>query len=158
MVVTYNRLALLQGLVNRLAVVPELAEVLVIDNASTDGTGAWLEDAPVSSRTLPTNGGGAGGFHDGLGWALERGADLVWLMDDDGLPDADCLAGLLEHPDLDFWVLVVVAEDDPDRLFFPIRVPGGTRDRARARRGPRRWSRRGAPRGGHPLQRRGRDP
>ena len=38
-------------------------------------------------RTLVENGGGAGGFHDGLAWAIERGADLVWLMDDDGLPD-----------------------------------------------------------------------
>ena len=126
-VVTYNRLTLLQRLVDRLSTVPELDEVLVIDNASTDGTGDWLEDAPVSSRTLSTNGGGAGGFHDGLGWALERGADLVWLMDDDGLPDPDCLGRLLTHPDLDFWGPVVVDEDDPDRLVFPIRLPGGTR-------------------------------
>ena len=126
-VVTYNRLALLQRLVTRLSAVPQLDEVLVIDNASTDGTGSWLEDAPVSSRTLPTNSGGAGGFHEGLAWAVERGADLVWLMDDDGLPDEDCLARLLEHADLDFWGPVVVDEGDPDRLVFPIRLAGGTR-------------------------------
>ncbi len=41
----------------------------------------------VLHRTLSTNRGGAGGFHDGLGWAIDRGADMVWLMDDDGLPD-----------------------------------------------------------------------
>jgi rhamnopyranosyl-N-acetylglucosaminyl-diphospho-decaprenol beta-1,3/1,4-galactofuranosyltransferase len=126
-VVTYNRLPLLQRLVERLSTDQELDEVLVIDNASTDGTGAWLLDAPVSSRTLPTNSGGAGGFHDGVAWAVERGADLVWLMDDDGLPAPDCLSRLLDHGDLDFWGPVVVDEGDPDRLVFPIRLPGGAR-------------------------------
>ena len=121
---------------------PELAEVLVIDNASTDGTGEWLAGLddrdpgddrptrPVLGRTLAENGGGAGGFHDGLAWAVERGADLVWLMDDDGLPDADCLARLLREPDLDFWGPLVVDEADPDRLVFPIRLPGGDPGRA----------------------------
>ena len=127
-VVTFNRLELLQGLVDRLREVPELSEILVIDNASTDGTGAWLATAPVESRTLTTNRGGAGGFHDGLAWAMERGADLAWLMDDDGLPEADCLRLLLERRgEFDFWGPVVVDEADPDRLVFPIRLPGGTR-------------------------------
>ena len=139
-VVTFNRLTLLQGLLERLEQVPELAEVLVLDNASTDGTGEWLAGladrdpgtehpgaAAVLGRTLAENGGGAGGFHDGLAWAVERGADLVWLMDDDGLPDRDCLARLLAEPDLDFWGPLVVDESDPERLVFPIRLPGGTR-------------------------------
>jgi rhamnopyranosyl-N-acetylglucosaminyl-diphospho-decaprenol beta-1,3/1,4-galactofuranosyltransferase len=126
-VVTYNRLPLLRRLVARLVEVEELDEVLVVDNASTDGTGAWLRDAPVRSRTLLSNTGGAGGFHDGLEWAVERGADLVWLMDDDGLPDPDCLHRLLAHGDLDFWGPVVVDEGDSSQLVFPIRLPGGTR-------------------------------
>ena len=80
------------------------------------------------ARTLDRNRGGAGGFHEGLRLAVERGADLVWLMDDDGLPDPDCLDLLLAHRrDLDFWGPVVVDEADPDRLVFPIRLPGGTR-------------------------------
>ena len=41
-VVTFNRLALLQRLVARLREVPEVDEILVVDNASTDGTGEWL--------------------------------------------------------------------------------------------------------------------
>ncbi|WP_121255532.1 glycosyltransferase family 2 protein [Nocardioides ferulae] len=144
-VVTFNRLELLQGLVARLREiggVSGLDEVLVVDNASTDGTGEWLagldagldasapqlvEPVPVLGRTLAENRGGAGGFHDGLAWAVERGADLVWLMDDDGLPAPDCLERLLAVPDLDFWGPAVVDRDDPGRLVFPIRLPGGTR-------------------------------
>ena len=137
-VVTFNRLGLVQRLLERLDEVPELAEVLVIDNASTDGTGEWLAGLddrdpgddrparPVLGRTLTVNGGGAGGFHDGLAWAVERDADLVWLMDDDGLPDADCLARLLgAGPRL--LGASRRRRGQPGRLVFPIRLPGGTR-------------------------------
>ncbi|MDN4175040.1 glycosyltransferase family 2 protein [Nocardioides sp. SOB77] len=144
-VVTYDRIGLLQRLLERLDEVGSrpgcpLVEVLVVDNASSDGTGEWLAgltdrempdehaSTPVLGRTLAENRGGAGGFHTGLAWAVERGADLVWLMDDDGLPDHDCLDVLLEHRGgLDFWGPVVVDEADPGRLVFPIRLPGGTR-------------------------------
>ena len=133
-VVTFNRLGLLQRLVARLGEVPGLAEVLVVDNASTDGTGAWLASTPTTGevpllgRTLTHNRGGAGGFHDGLAWAIDRDADLVWLMDDDGVPEADCLARLTPYDgELDFWGPAVLAEQDPSRLCFPIRLPGSSR-------------------------------
>ena len=130
-VVTYNRLSLLQRLVERLREVDPatgLTEILVVDNASTDGTGAWLaSQSDLVSQTLATNSGGAGGFDVGLAWAMERGADLAWMMDDDGVPAPDCLTRLLEHEDLDFWGPAVLAEGDPGRLCFPIRLPGGTR-------------------------------
>lgn len=126
-VVTYNRLALLRRLVDRLREIPELTGILVVDNASTDGTTDWLRDQPgLEHLLLPTNTGGAGGFHRGLAAALERDVDLVWLMDDDGLPRTDCLANLLAHAGADFWGPLVVDEDDPERLVFPIRLPGGT--------------------------------
>jgi hypothetical protein len=41
------------------------------------------------------NEGGAGGFATGLAWALHRGHDLAWLMDDDAEPYPDCLDQLL---------------------------------------------------------------
>jgi rhamnopyranosyl-N-acetylglucosaminyl-diphospho-decaprenol beta-1,3/1,4-galactofuranosyltransferase len=128
-VVTFNRLGLLRTLVERLEQVPELTEILVVDNASTDGTGEWLAavGGRVHARTLAENGGGARGFHDGLAWAVERGADLVWLMDDDGLPGPGCLTRLLQETDLDFWGPLVVDEAAPGRLVFPIRLPGSTR-------------------------------
>ena len=132
-VVTFNRLALLQGLVERLTGIRRLDEILVIDNASTDGTAEWLlaqvRESRLDAVTLDRNRGGAGGFHEGMRLADEEyDADLVWLMDDDGLPDSDCLDLLLVHDgELDLWGPVVVDEADPDRLVFPIRLPGGTR-------------------------------
>jgi rhamnopyranosyl-N-acetylglucosaminyl-diphospho-decaprenol beta-1,3/1,4-galactofuranosyltransferase len=129
-VVTFNRLGLLQRLVARLREVEGLAEVLVVDNASTDGTGEWLaaQTAPVRALTLDDNRGGAGGFHAGLEAAVQDGADLVWLMDDDGIPEPDCLKVLLDHGETDggyeFWGPAVLAEQDPSRLCFPIRLPG----------------------------------
>ena len=49
-VVTFNRLPLLERLVTRLGEIEGLAEVLVIDNASTDGTGEWLSSTSARCR------------------------------------------------------------------------------------------------------------
>jgi rhamnopyranosyl-N-acetylglucosaminyl-diphospho-decaprenol beta-1,3/1,4-galactofuranosyltransferase len=132
-VVTFNRRDMVTRLVAALGagtLVPD--EVVVVDNASTDGTADALAavetKAPLTVLRLPENTGGAGGFHAGLGAAMDRGADLAWLMDDDGTPAADCLQSLLPHLDThDFLGPAVVAEDDPGRLCFPIRVPGSSR-------------------------------
>lgn len=129
-VVTFNRRDLLARLVAALRQTPDLHEIIVVNNASTDGTTEFLETisgegVPVHVLTLAMNTGGAGGFHAGLAAAMNRGADLAWLMDDDGVPEADCLATLLGH-DLDFWGPAVLAEGDTSQLCFPIRLPGRT--------------------------------
>ena len=46
--------------------------------------------------TLAQNTGGAGGFAYGLALALADGADLVWLMDDDTVPEPGALRALLD--------------------------------------------------------------
>lgn len=129
-VVTFNRLPLLRRLVDRLREIDGLDRILVVDNASSDGTAQWLAETGVDHLALTENTGGAGGFHRGLAWAMDEGADLVWLMDDDGLPEPDCLAKLLvrqQRDALDFCGPAVVAEHDSGRLCFPIRLPGGAR-------------------------------
>src|SRR4051794_36805954 len=101
-VVTYNRSAMLAQCLAALfaqAVLP--AEVVVVDNASTDGTrelvGAAAAPGGCDLRylRLARNGGGAEGFHFGLRDALQRPCDWLWLMDDDAEPASDCLERLL---------------------------------------------------------------
>lgn len=101
-VVTYNRRELLQRCLSALALqCPSLDTVQVIDNASTDGTGAWLRqwlpaNLPQGQLVeLTENMGGAGGFSEGLRLAIAKNADWVWMMDDDAEPHPDALAELM---------------------------------------------------------------
>jgi rhamnopyranosyl-N-acetylglucosaminyl-diphospho-decaprenol beta-1,3/1,4-galactofuranosyltransferase len=131
-VVTWNRAPLLERILRAIdGQSTRPGALVVVDNASTDGTAELLDRLAVE-LTVPLrvvrherNTGGAGGFHSGLTAALELGGELFWLMDDDGLPPQDCLAALLPYVDrYDFLGPAVVAEGDPDRLCFPIRPPG----------------------------------
>ena len=98
-VVTYNRRDLL---LEALAAVHGQSRapdaVIVVDNASADDTAAAVRKHYPSARLaeLAHNTGGAGGFAYGLALALADGADLVWLMDDDTVPEPDALAAMLE--------------------------------------------------------------
>lgn len=83
-IVTWNRLDMLKACVSAARANAREADILVVDNASTDGTGKWLvEQEGVSVLSLPENTGGAGGFAAGLSWACKRGYDWMWIMDDD---------------------------------------------------------------------------
>ncbi|HKC28622.1 MAG TPA: glycosyltransferase [Jatrophihabitans sp.] len=98
-VVTYNRRALLlQALaaIENQTRVPDT--VIVIDNASSDGSAAVVrsEHPKVQLLEMAHNLGGAGGFAAGIDAALTDGADLVWLMDDDTVPGPEALAQLLQ--------------------------------------------------------------
>lgn len=101
-VVTYNRLEKLKNCLAALgAQTVSLASVIVVDNASTDGTAAFFAANPLypfalSHERLPRNSGGAGGFAHALRCFLSTDADAAWLMDDDCLPQASALAELLD--------------------------------------------------------------
>jgi GT2 family glycosyltransferase len=98
-VVTRNRRSQLRRCLNALAAQTRPPDrVLVVDNASTDGTASMLHDEypEVDRLGLSTNEGGAGGFHEGMRRAHADGAEWLWLMDDDTLPAPDALAQLLD--------------------------------------------------------------
>jgi len=127
-VVTRNRLALLEQCLA--AVVPQADRVLVVDNASDDGTGAWLAArGDVEVLTLAENAGGAGGFHAGMERAHAAGAGWLWLLDDDTIPAPDALAALLAAPDA--TAKASVARWTDGRL-HPMNLPGIERDAAAA--------------------------
>lgn len=99
-VVTYNRKALLRDCVRHLLAQKGMScDILLVDNASTDGTGAWAQEIGKTEprlryRNTGANLGGAGGFCFGVRWAVEAGYAYVWLMDDDTLPQPEALARL----------------------------------------------------------------
>lgn len=107
-VVTWNRLDLLQeSLAAVRAQTHEPAAIVVVDNASTDGTTELLASSYATELGLEVvhlreNTGGAGGFTVGLERALSHHPDLVWLLDDDTVPTPTAAAELVrawaDHP------------------------------------------------------------
>lgn len=100
-VVTYNRKKLLIECLNaiyRQTVPVDL--VILIDNASTDGTKdelnshGFMEKESFHYNCMDSNLGGSGGFYEGLK-RVDNSMDWVWIMDDDTIPENDCLEKLL---------------------------------------------------------------
>jgi rhamnopyranosyl-N-acetylglucosaminyl-diphospho-decaprenol beta-1,3/1,4-galactofuranosyltransferase len=98
-VVTYNRRELL---LESLAAVTSQTRppdaVIVVDNASSDGTADAVRTRfpAVRLKSLTSNTGGAGGFAYGMALALADAADLIWVMDDDTVPEPDALRALTQ--------------------------------------------------------------
>jgi GT2 family glycosyltransferase len=87
--VTWNRCDLLReslAAVQAQTLAP--VQVVVVDNASTDGTTQMLRQdyQHLEVVHLEQNTGGAGGFAAGMERALTFEPDLVWLLDDDTVP------------------------------------------------------------------------
>ena len=95
-VVTYQRRDLLRDCLHAVqAQTHPPDEVIVVDNASRDGTAAMLrEEFPeVRVITLLENRGASGGFYAGMEAASER--EWAWVLDDDTIARPDTLERLL---------------------------------------------------------------
>lgn len=100
-VVTFNRLEKLKKVIASVEAQQHApSHLIIVDNASTDGTGEFLSSLtsslPLEIVSLKTNTGGAGGFSAGMRRGYELGADFVWIMDDDGYPEPTALGRLVE--------------------------------------------------------------
>lgn len=100
-VVTYNRKRMLLRCLDCLLGQKEAhCDILVVDNASTDGTAEALSSYRKNRRIYYCNTGrnlgGAGGFSFGMREAVQRGYEGIWAMDDDALPEPDALSKLLD--------------------------------------------------------------
>lgn len=114
-IVTYNRAEYLQKLLEALWVQTyDIKTVIIVDNASSDGTDCLLKnngyiDEAIKGKTTKFkksgievlyylsewNTGGSGGFYKALDIAQSGKYDYVWIMDDDVLPEANCLEILI---------------------------------------------------------------
>lgn len=99
-VVTYNRKELLKECVDALLNQDyKNLEVLVVDNASTDGTKEYIQNYIDNKKVIYANTGenlgGAGGFNYGMKEAYKLGCDFIWLMDDDCIVHEDTLEELM---------------------------------------------------------------
>ena len=102
-VVTYNRKELLRE--NISALIKQSYrdhDILVIDNASTDGTQKMVEELNnpfIRYYNTGKNLGGAGGFSYGLKIAAEGNYRYAWIMDDDSIPENSALESLINKSD-----------------------------------------------------------
>lgn len=102
--VTYNRVGTLAKTIEALKEQSyKLEKIIVVDNNSNDDHKKKLKDIEKSNDLVHViwrddNLGGAGGFHYGVKYALEKyDPDWYWIMDDDAYPTRKCLEELLKE-------------------------------------------------------------
>lgn len=97
-VVTYNRKELLQQCIEKLQEQTVSLDILIIDNASIDGTNELFINIKSNIKYFNTgsNLGGAGGFSFGIKKAIELDYEYLWILDDDTMPTSTALAKFLE--------------------------------------------------------------
>lgn len=100
-IVTYNREQLLRECIDNVkSQTIAAACIIVVNNASTDGTPVYLEELKNCNEIfdiidLPKNIGGAGGFSKGIERALEKDVDCILIIDDDAMVSADYMEQIL---------------------------------------------------------------
>ena len=101
-IVTFNRKKLLAECISSIINQNYLPDkIIIVDNNSTDGTYEFIKDYLKDNDNLRyiklhKNLGGAGGFYYGMNLAYNDGADWIWIMDDDTIPDPSALEELVK--------------------------------------------------------------
>lgn len=119
-VVTYNRLTLLQECVQSLRnQTRKLDEIIIVNNSSTDGTLEWLNQQEDLTVITQENSGSAGGQHTGIKTAYEKGCDWIWCMDDDCRISETALSELVNHLQQNTVLnCIVLSKSDSNKLAF----------------------------------------
>ena len=112
-VVTYNRKELLSKCIEALlSQETPLQTIIVIDNASTDGTHLLFENSICKKGStlikyicMDKNLGGSGGFHHGFMEAVKTQCDWLLVLDDDAILEPDfctkILVAMEEYPEVE---------------------------------------------------------
>ena len=119
--VTYNRISMLKKTLLAFDKQSESPQyILVIDNASTDGTDEflrkWIEEKRTYNKNFfrtSENLGGSGGFYTGLKIVTENysefNAEWIYVSDDDAFPEYNCIENARKYID-DLSVPAICAE------------------------------------------------
>lgn len=121
-IVTYNRLKLLEECLECVSNQEHLpTDVIIINNASTDGTGEYLQNYHgIRNITwhilnMENNLGGAGGFYEGVKAAVRLPVDGVLLIDDDAMIEKNYLKDICKasesNPNIHAFSGVVITND-----------------------------------------------
>ncbi len=108
--------------------------ILIVDNGSTDNSESILRRRFPGMECIQTgsNLGFAGGNNVGICHALEKGADYVWLLNNDTIIDPDSLSELIRAAKRDERVGIVGSKiyyyDEPNKIWFA----GGIWDKSRS--------------------------
>jgi len=95
-VVTYNRLSLLQECIKSLRnQIYNVDHIIIINNGSNDGTEEWLKQQNDIIFITQNNRGGSWGYYTGIKYAYNMGCAWVWCMDDDTIAEKNSLEELL---------------------------------------------------------------
>lgn len=104
-IVTFNRLAKLKKTLKAYSEqTVKVKYIIVVNNASTDGTLEYLNEWKCMSDlyekivlNLPENIGGSGGFCEGQKLAITKEADWIMIGDDDAYPEPSYIEGMLSY-------------------------------------------------------------
>ena len=116
---TFNEIESLPGVVERLLSSTDVS-CLVVDDASPDGTGEWV-DRHLSDRVQvlhrPAKSGLATAYVDGFRWGIEHGFDQLVEMDADGSHQPEHVNRLVAR---------AAGPDRPDLVIGSRWIPGGS--------------------------------
>jgi GT2 family glycosyltransferase len=98
--------------------------ILIVDNGSTDGSEAILRGRfpDIGFIQTDSNLGFAGGNNVGIRYALEQGADYVWLLNNDTIVDPEALTELVRSAGIDAAAGIVGSKiyyyNEPNKIWF----------------------------------------
>ena len=127
-VVTYNRRQSLIEVIEALLNQTTACDIIIVDNASTDGTKDTLDALGVIDQQrvhyicLEENLGGSGGFFHGLKYAIGGDWQWFWLMDDDAIPEPDAMENLSKYaaePETVYGSAAINRVDGKSQLCWP---------------------------------------